>query len=147
MGFSVCVCVCYFELVFEVLPWGWPVSSLAQLINCAIWPPLIWLSPPSGPQCSGSRRSRVMWQTVRNSPCALNHMNTKPLGFPGGSDNKESACSAEALSSLPGSGRSPGEGNGYPLQNSCLKKFHGQRSLAGHSPWGQKVYWVVTTFI
>ena len=42
------------------------------------------------------------------------------LGFPGGSDNKESACNVEYLGSIPGSGRSPGEGNGYPLKYSCL---------------------------
>ena len=37
---------------------------------------------------------------------------------------------------IPGLGRSPGEGNGNPLQYSCLGKFHGQRNLAGYSPWG-----------
>ena len=41
---------------------------------------------------------------------------------PGGSDNKESACNAEDLASIPGLGRSPGEGNGYPLQYSGLEK-------------------------
>ena len=40
--------------------------------------------------------------------------------FPGGSDSKESACNAEDLGSIPGSGRSPGEGHGNPLQYSCL---------------------------
>ena len=43
------------------------------------------------------------------------------LGFPGGSDGKKSACKAEDLGSIPGSGRCPGEGNGNPLQYSCLK--------------------------
>ena len=43
------------------------------------------------------------------------------LGFPGGSDGKESACNAGDLGSIPGSGRSPGEGNGNPLQYSCLE--------------------------
>ena len=37
------------------------------------------------------------------------------LGFPGGSDSKESACNTRDLDSVPGSGRSPEEGNGYPL--------------------------------
>ena len=37
-----------------------------------------------------------------------------------GSDGNESACNAGDLGSIPGSGRSPGEGNGNPLQNSCL---------------------------
>ena len=42
-------------------------------------------------------------------------------GFPGGSDGKESACNVGDQSSIPGSGRSPGEGNGNPLQYSCLE--------------------------
>ena len=41
--------------------------------------------------------------------------------FPGGSDSKESACNAGVSGSIPGSGRSPGEGNGHPLQYSCLE--------------------------
>ena len=44
-----------------------------------------------------------------------------PLGFPGGSDGKASAYNAGDLGSIPGSGRSPGEENGYPLQLSCLE--------------------------
>ena len=40
---------------------------------------------------------------------------------PGGSDGKESTYSARDLGSIPGSGRSPGEGNGKPLQYSCLE--------------------------
>ena len=43
------------------------------------------------------------------------------MGFPGGSDGKESACNAGNLGLIPGSGRSPGEGNGNPLQYSCLE--------------------------
>ena len=42
-------------------------------------------------------------------------------GFPGNSDGKETACNAGALGLIPGSGRSPGEGNDYPLQCSCLE--------------------------
>ena len=42
-------------------------------------------------------------------------------GFPGGSYGKESACSVGDYSSIPGLGRSPGEGNGNPLQYSCLE--------------------------
>ena len=43
------------------------------------------------------------------------------VGFPGGSEGKESACSAGDPGLIPGLGRSPGEGNGYPLQCSCLE--------------------------
>ena len=42
-------------------------------------------------------------------------------GFPGGSEVKASACNAGDPGSFPGSGRSPGEGNGNPLQYSCLE--------------------------
>ena len=94
-------------------------------------------------------------------------------GFPGGSAGKESTCNAGNPGSIPRSGRSPGEGIGYPLQYSWASlvaqrvknmpamwetwvqsmgwrkewlptpvfwpgKFHGQRSLAGYSPWGCK---------
>ena len=60
------------------------------------------------------------------------------LGYPGGSDGEESACSAGDLVSIPGLGRSPGGGHGNPLQYSCLENPHGQRSLEGYSPWGRK---------
>ena len=43
------------------------------------------------------------------------------MGFPGGSEGKASACSAGDLRLIPGLGRSPGEGNGNPLQYSCLE--------------------------
>ena len=41
--------------------------------------------------------------------------------FPGGSDGTESACDSGDPGLMPGLGRSPGEGNGYPLQSSCLE--------------------------
>ena len=43
------------------------------------------------------------------------------MGFPHSSVGKEPACNAEDPGSIPGSGRSSGEGNGYPLQYSCLE--------------------------
>ena len=45
------------------------------------------------------------------------------LGFPGSSDGKESTCSAGDLGSSPGLGRTSGEGNGNPLQYSCLENL------------------------
>ena len=54
------------------------------------------------------------------------------FGFPGGSDGKESACNAGDLGLIPGSGRSPGEGKGYPLQHSGLQ------NSGLYSPWGCK---------
>ena len=48
-------------------------------------------------------------------------INTNDFGFSGDSDGKESAWNVGNLGLIPGSGRSPGEGNGYPLQYSCLE--------------------------
>ena len=58
-----------------------------------------------------------------------------------GSDDKESVCSAGATRDtglIPGLGRYLGEGNGNPLQSSCLENLCGQRNLAGCSKWGCK---------
>ena len=88
------------------------------------------------------------------------------MGFPGDSDDKESACNAGDLGWIPGSGRPPGEGNGNPPQYSCLEnpmdrgawqaighgvarvshnhqyswsgEFYEQRSLVDNHPWGRK---------
>ena len=55
-----------------------------------------------------------------------------------GVDRKESACNTGDLGSMPGSGRSPGKGNGLPTPLFRPGEFHGQRSLVGNSPWGRK---------
>ena len=60
------------------------------------------------------------------------------LGFLSGSGSKEFTCNAGEPGLTPGSGRSPGEGNGNPLQYSCLENPHEQECLAGYSPWGHK---------
>ena len=60
------------------------------------------------------------------------------MGFPVGSDGKETTCNAGDLGSIPGSGRSPGGEHGNPLQYSCLENPSGQRSLADSSPWSHK---------
>ena len=60
-------------------------------------------------------------------------------GFPGGSDGKESACNTQDLDLIPGSGRSLGEGNGNPLQCSCIflpGESHSQTGLVGYRAWG-----------
>ena len=49
------------------------------------------------------------------------HASVFVLGFPSSSDGKASACNAGDLSLIPGLGISPGEGNGNPLQYSCLE--------------------------
>ena len=59
------------------------------------------------------------------------------LGFPGGSDGKESACNVGDPGLISGLRISPEEGNGNPLQYSCLENSM-DRSLAGYSPWDCK---------
>ena len=58
--------------------------------------------------------------------------------FPGSSAGKESAGNAGDLSSVPRLGRSPGRGQGNPLQYSCLENSHGQTNLVGYRPWGHR---------
>ena len=58
----------------------------------------------------------------KNYYCYPNLNFTFPLNL-GGSDGEASACSAGDLGTIPRSGRSPGEGNGYSLQYSCLENF------------------------
>jgi len=61
-------------------------------------------------------------------------------GFPGGSDGKESAYNSRDLGSIPGSGRSPGEGNGNPLKYSCLENSMDRRA------WQATVYEVTKSW-
>ena len=61
----------------------------------------------------------------------------QPIGFLDGSDGKESACNSGDLGSIPGSGRSPGEGNGYPLLYSCLK------NSMDRGAWGAIIHRVI----
>ena len=58
------------------------------------------------------------------------------MGFPGGSAGKESACNAGDPDLISGSETSPGEGTGYPLQDSCLEN---SVDGMGYSPWGHKL--------
>ena len=60
------------------------------------------------------------------------------FGFPGGSVVKNSSTDVGDTGSIPGSGRFPEGRNSNPLQYSCVENLHGQRSLAGYSPWGRK---------
>ena len=70
---------------------------------------------PSGVNAAGPKAT--LWK-----PLIWRHLSLF-LSFPGDSDSKESAHNAGDMGSIPGSGRSPGEGNGYPLQYSWLENF------------------------
>jgi len=69
----------------------------------------------SFPSIRGSSKNRLLTGMPKKVSLSLLQ------GFPSGSDGKVSACNARDLGLIPGSGRSPGEGNGNPLQYSCLE--------------------------
>ena len=60
------------------------------------------------------------------------------LGFPGGSLVKNPPTKQEMQGLMPGLERSPGEGNGNPLEYSCLENPTDRGCLVGYSPWGRK---------
>ena len=62
------------------------------------------------------------------------------MGFSCGSAGKESACNAGDLGLIPGLGRYPGEGNGCPLQYSCLENPHGQET------WLATIHWITKSW-
>ena len=68
--------------------------------------------------------------TIRNSS----------MGFPGGSESKESACNAGDLGSILELGRYPGEGNGKPIQYSCLE------NPMDRGAWWAAVHWVAQSW-
>ena len=84
-------------------------------------PDLVWFSSPHGCSVPGMSIPR------ENQVEATSH------DFPGGLDGKASAYSAGDLGSIPGLGRSPGEGNGNPLQYSCL-----ENPMDGGAWWAPK---------
>ena len=95
--------------------------------------------PPSLPDCCFSDSFSGFSFAI----CSLDAGNGQGLGFPGGSDGKESAGNAGGLGLIPGFnpwvGKIPLRREGLPTLVRLLGEFHGQRSLVGHSPRGCKV--------
>jgi len=85
------------------------------------------------PRPAADLQGQNLWGRARNlflfSPADKSSLVVKNL--------PASAGDIRDAGSIPGSGRSPGGGHGHPLQYSCLGNPHGQRSLAGYSPWGR----------
>ena len=137
-------------------PAGWPASALRcgghmlcgaprpTLVACpgALW--LVahtWRAAPwtnSSCQRSFSQRNVRATRTYWGPDWFCITQIVYCLGFPDGSDSKESTYNEEDWGSIPGSGRSPGKGNSYPLQYFLPGEFHRQRSLARYSPWDHK---------
>ena len=68
-----------------------------------------------------TKMANKMQDFLHGRVTAIHYLPLHNKGLPGGSDSKESACKEGDLGSIPGSGRSPGEGNGNPFQYSCLE--------------------------
>ena len=83
------------------------------------------------------RLSQCQWNRSRCFS-AISLLSLWSKGFPSGLDSEESIHNVGDLGSIPGLGRSHGGRHGNPLKYSCLENPHGQRSLAGYSPWGRK---------
>ena len=88
-------------------------------------------------QCS--QRPLCVWIVGNDSSLAC--IRIMSLGFPGGSDGKESDCNSGDPGWILGLGRSPGEGNGYMLQCSCLK------NSVNRGAWGATVHEVTKSRI
>ena len=85
------------------------------------------------------KKHRSKWKEI-NSPLKCLWLSPY-IGLPWWLTDKESTCQCKRhkdLGSIPESEWSPGEGNGSPTPVFLPGKFHGQRSLAGYSPWGHK---------
>ena len=98
------------------------------------------------------RMASLVAQLVKNPPATLVRLLGREdpqrrdrlptpvfLAFPSGSDGKETACNAGDLGSIPVLGRSPWRTAWQPTPLFLPGESHGLRSLAGHSPWRQKV--------
>ena len=124
------------SLLVESLSWSltfevaiWPFDLLFPLIELLVQT----LALPHILSAWGTVMVPGVW-----SPSWLKLLPSKVTShFPGGSDSKVSAYNVGDPGSIPGSRRSPGEGNGNPLQYSCLENPMDRRAL-GYSPWGPK---------
>ena len=94
------------------------------------------------------RGSKIWGSGITQKPTWVFRQFATFIGFPGGSDCQESTYNARDLSLIPGSGRSPGEGTGSPLQYSCLKNSTGRGAWWLQSMGWQRVRhnWATNTF-
>ena len=90
-----------------------------------------WAAPFTMPEDTGLT-------LAQKSVCAVVTFVSWLPGFSAGSDGKESAYNAGDTGLISGSGRSPREGNGNPLQYSCLENPMDRGAWRGYSPWGHK---------
>ena len=111
------------DAVYFLVRWGVSSPPLAHPSGKPITSDrLVWnyRSPALSLQGGQTLKCHLCSRAQADSGTSLLLGSFSSLGFPGGSDSKESACSVGDPSLVPGSGRSPGGGNGNPLQYSCL---------------------------
>ena len=117
------------DLCYQVLGFGASYSGLEKEMathsSFLAWR-IPWTEELAGLQSMGRKESDM---TER---LHFHFHYSGPWGFPGGSVVKNPLANAGDASSIPGLGRSPGEGNGNPLQLFLPGKSHGQRSLVGY---------------
>ena len=95
------------------------------------------MEEPGGLQSMGSQsQTRLSDFTLGSSGFAV--LSSLYLGFPCDSVGEESACNTGDLSLIPGSRRSPGDGNGNPIQYPCLENSMDRVAWRAYSPWGTK---------
>ena len=113
---------------------GLPFPSLGARPNTGI--------EPTSPALAGiDRQILYHWATIEISGRRISELHMLLMGSPGGACAKECTFQCRRHTddgSIPGSGRSPGVGNGNPLHDSCLENLMDKGSLAGYSPWGHK---------
>ena len=115
-GYPVLYCV--IEFAQTHVPWvGDAINYQKKKTSLVGWASLEWWIMDSGTQFQGLYIDFLYWQFISQ----LSNVVDINLGFPGGSDGKQSACNAGDLGFIPGFGEFPGEGNGNPLQYSCLE--------------------------
>ena len=96
-----------------------------------------WTEKPGRLWSTGSQRVEHNWSGLALAQWTIMEKNRKMYMY-NSVTGKESTFNAGDLGSIPGLGRSPGEGHGNPFQYSCLENPHGQRSLESYSSWSRK---------
>ena len=102
-------------ILYDHMDYSLPGSSGHEILQARI---LEWVAISFS---SNSSEALSKDQGIRSGPIPGNLHPFPKMGFPGGSDNKESTCNVGDLGSIPVCGRSLGGGNGNPFQDSCLE--------------------------